>query len=101
MFPGEMLAWLFFACFSDHLRKCPLYYLVLRDFIKKKYVPFVHDCGYFITDCFIFHKQNTTLKFNFQFFLLRIEKKISVFESLNMGLFLQPKVLKTFFDVPF
>lgn len=78
VFPGEMLAWLFFACFSDHLRKCPLYYLVLRDFIKK-YVPFVHDCGYFITDCFIFHKQNTTLKFNSQFFLLRIEKKKSVF----------------------
>lgn len=45
----------------------------------KKYVPFVDDCGYFITDCFIFHKQNTTLKFNSQFFSFKDWEKKSVF----------------------
>lgn len=54
-------------------------------------MPFIDDCGKFPTDCFIFHKQNTTLKLNSQFFLLRIEKKISAFESMNMALFLQSK----------
>lgn len=62
-------------------------------FYKKNslHVPFIDDCGKFPTDCFIFHKQNTTLKLNSHFFLLRIEKKISAFESVNMALFLQSK----------
>lgn len=42
-------------------------------------MPFIDDCGKFPTDCFIFHKQNTTLKFNSQLFYFNDWEKKSVF----------------------